>query len=204
VTSVLVPPPIESQGLATAETTFHKLLLGDLSTDNILIVPGVAGRQAALIVDAVAWPPAGDMAVGEVKYDRTRRNVSEHQFVDVKSDVSTREVPQAVWSGYVSRRLIDTVGRDFARDRAAIQRAWREAHTLFEFDTPAPSVGWSDENDAVTYSWHRNGWHVELEISAEEATYWALPRGAGIEDVEHGDLSDRAAARRLIGLLVNG
>lgn len=199
--SVLAPYSIESQGLATSDTIFYKLLLSDLSTGDIRSLSDGAGRDAASIADFVAWQPAGDVTIWDGKHDRTRRDVSDQQFADIGRYVSTREFPRAAWWDYVSERLFDSVERDFAR-RAVIQRAWREARALFGFDTPAPSVGWSDENNAVTYTWHRNGWHVELEISADEATYWALPRGAGIEHIEHGDLSDRVTARRLIGVLV--
>jgi hypothetical protein len=64
------------------------------------------------------------------------------------------------------------------------------AQSLLLVDTPVPAVSWS-EDDGVEFTWHRNGWHVGIEVGLEGTTFSALQYGAPVDSVQDGLVEDR-------------
>jgi hypothetical protein len=115
----------------------------------------------------------------------------------VPSTTLQLEHPAARWQAHVEARLVDLYADPYG-DVSLVARAGAVAQSLFEPSTPTPSVGWS-EDGGITYSWHRNGWHCEIEVTAADTLYWALRRGAPIETVRHGSVNaDRLSVQELL------
>jgi hypothetical protein len=98
------------------------------------------------------------------------------------------EAPASRWQPYVEARLNALYENGEERDLSVVARAGAVAQSLFTRNTPTPSVGLS-EDGGIAYSWHRNGWHLEIEITPTDTLYWALRRGAAIDTVRHGSVN---------------
>jgi hypothetical protein len=98
------------------------------------------------------------------------------------------QAPVSRWQPYVEARLNALYESGEERDLSVVGRAGAVAQSLFATTTPTPSVGLADDG-GIAYSWHRNGWHLEIEITSTDTTYWALRRGASIDTVLHGSVS---------------
>jgi hypothetical protein len=106
------------------------------------------------------------------------------------------------WDKYVFQRMEDlrAAKYDFTGLKVptwhVIDRAWGVATTLFEPDTPTPSVVPTEDGN-VLLVWHKAEWDIKIEVGSEEIWTWAHDRHAGTRF--SGPLGEQQV--RLSGLL---
>ena len=97
--------------------------------------------------------------------------------------IQTTEI-KTRWGEYVYRRLarlesgIDKEGDEPYPDSVTIDLARRLVGTLFDADTPTPSVV-PGEAGEVVFVWHKGGLDVEIEVSPNETTFWCYAQQQG-------------------------
>jgi len=97
---------------------------------------------------------------------------------------SNPETRKPSWFNYVTRRLAQLVSPAEPIPRSPIPslevvvRALGEAFSYFTTDTPPPSVG-SIAGDGVEFAWHRAGWNVEVDVTADNTWVWVQERASG-------------------------
>jgi hypothetical protein len=88
------------------------------------------------------------------------------------------------WTDYVSRRLaqLRRGEGDFTGlmrpTNDVIERARSVSASLFQHDTPTPSVVPSEDGE-VRFFWHKAGWMLEIIVGLEDVSIWAHQPSSG-------------------------
>lgn len=103
------------------------------------------------------------------------------------------------WCNYVNHRLDDIRDQrdwghleDFAASWPStwlIEKARRKIATLLRPTTPSPNVlPGGDGGPAVQFTWHKNNWHLTIEVSPSDTEMMAWRPGDNPADFIYGTL----------------
>jgi hypothetical protein len=133
--------------------------------------------------------------VPAVSFYQTVVGTSETDLSEERHSIGTADLQRSSrWREYVQQRLLELSEARFDFSELmvptgqTVDQARSVADSLFRYNTPTPSVVPS-EDGAVLFVWRRDGWDVELEVTALTADVWARRRADGLE--WHGPLNDR-------------
>ena len=110
------------------------------------------------------------------------------------------------WGAYVAQRLDDLERgegdyTDLRQPSAAtVAHARQVAAETFRDTTPTPSVV-PDADGGIDFVWHKNGYDVEICVTANEADIWARHRVTGDEWASPLPGHDRCCVPRVLDAL---